>query len=574
MGTVASRPGSAHRRYTTLTRPTVAVAPAWRELLLLGAPALAGLLLRVAYIRHQALSGDEFHLVRAVLTLPLPDILITWQETDFCQPLAGVFRLLSDHGVMLTELRLRLPVLAAGALLPVVVPVLVRRRLGLRVAVILAWMLAAAPVLVLYSRLLRGYAPAILLSSMALAAFFAWWQRPGWRSAVAYASTAAAAIYFQLSTVTLVASPFAFAALMFASRRATPRLRNVAGLGLLAVAAVATFAVPGWETLAAQVAKAGAGGPGWSTFGTVARLQAGSASWLVAAAFWPGTLAGWLALRRRDAALACYTGIVAIVHLGGVLWLSPFGIGAPLVLNRYLLGLTPILLLWLAAGLAALRWSRFPRPAIVVAGILLLAAATGPLTDPTLSRTAFLSHRYHLDFVTGRPDLPAEGVPAFYRQLANGLAPGAIVEYPWSGPWFDDPLAPLYESIHGREVLVASPAPGLFDRRVRYRRLTRPGPVPFAASGARYVVVHRSPGEEARHALPATRAARQPALLEHLGREGSAMDSRLRRTWGAPVYTDEWISVWGLDQRRGPVRGALSDPAPPSAAPPATGRRR
>ncbi|MEN8182506.1 MAG: hypothetical protein ABFS46_08220 [Myxococcota bacterium] len=121
-----------------------------------------------------------------------------------------MYRGLLDLGVALDELRLRLPVLAAGIATVVLLPRAVQPWIGVGAARAFAWWLALSPALVLFSRVVRYYAPKVLLASLAAAAFAHWWTRRTRRSAFLYATLAAAAIH-----VHLFAAPFALAPLLF-----------------------------------------------------------------------------------------------------------------------------------------------------------------------------------------------------------------------------------------------------------------------------------------------------------------------------------------------------------------------
>ena len=58
-------------------------------------------------------AGDELHAVRAALSMPISEILVTYLPSDHCIPLSAFYRALLDLGVRLDELHLRLPVLAS-----------------------------------------------------------------------------------------------------------------------------------------------------------------------------------------------------------------------------------------------------------------------------------------------------------------------------------------------------------------------------------------------------------------------------------------------------------------------------
>jgi hypothetical protein len=345
-------------------------------------PVAAGAVPRLYRLGGQVLGGDELHAVRAALTHPLGALLATYQPTDTSLPLAALDRLLIDHGVPLSEALLRLPALAAGLLAPPLLALalaLSAPGLSRGTRLLWCWFLALSPLLVLYSRIARSYMPVVLLSAGAVLAFARWWPpagelassgrgRPG--AALAYVLLAALAVWFHLGAAPFVAAPLLFAlgdlgAARLARRRTAappgqrpgpPAGRGLARLALLAAALAAAcglFLLPARASLAALVAaKRQAQSVSAGTWMTVLRLEAGTASPLLAALFWAAAAGGLLVLLRRRPRLALYTATLVAVHLLGILLLSPLGLGNALVLDRYLLPALPVVLLWVAAGLA------------------------------------------------------------------------------------------------------------------------------------------------------------------------------------------------------------------------------
>ena len=57
----------------------------------LAAPVAAGMLVRCWNLLDQVANGDELHAVRAAVTLPLQQILVTYRPGDNCIPMAKDF---------------------------------------------------------------------------------------------------------------------------------------------------------------------------------------------------------------------------------------------------------------------------------------------------------------------------------------------------------------------------------------------------------------------------------------------------------------------------------------------------
>ena len=533
-------------------------------------PTAAGVALRLVNLHGQILGGDEQHAVREALELPVSRLLVTYQDTDFCQPLAAGYRLLLDSGVRLSEFELRLPVLLASIAAIVVLPLLLRHRLGPAAATVLAWLLALSPLLVLYGRMVRSYGLVVLVAAAAVASFDAWLAGRGRRYGAAWAVLAPAATYLHLLAAPMVAAPFVLAAGEYlVRRRPPPAWRELLAWGGLALAGVLAFVVPSWPSLSILIgSKEGASHPGLAVLPALLRLQAGSPAidgsphLLLVAVFWLLAATGLGLLLRRQPGFGLYTLGVAALHIGAVLVLAPLGIDQPLILNRYLLCLTPLLLAWVAAGLAH-PWPWLPAAARpVLAGVVLLALFLGgPLVDAERWRSSFVHHSDWLSFDQPLPALPPSAVPAVYHQIAADTAPGAVLEAPMSIVWRWSRTPYLYQLVHRRPVLgvVGDPA-FLLDPRLDLQNLLPAEPDALLASRARYLVVHQDLlAEEA--AVPASRWLRArlrrgqeiPGPWAELRSEAQTLTRRLRRQWGPPDVADERIRMWDLDRVRAQV---------------------
>jgi hypothetical protein len=581
------------------TSPPSGAPPASRAGLWLLAPFLVGTVLRLWNLPAQILGGDEMHAVRATLNSPsLGELLVTYRQADNCIPLSALYRLVVDAGGSLSEWVLRLPVLASGLLLLALAPLWIERRLGRHTAALFAWLLAVSPMLVLYSRIARSYLPMLALGGGAVAAFEAFWRtrRPRW--AAAYAVLAALAVWFHLGAGPFVAAPLAFAAADVALRpggreERLRRLAALAGAGLGFAAACALFLLPARESLAAVVAakhRAQAIPP--RTVLDMMLLQAGTGHSGVAALFWGLALGGLALLAIRRPRCGLYVLAVAAGQIAGILLLSPVGLAHPWVLDRYLLPVLPCLLLGIAYGLAEGGWparavrseggesqqgeeagaeretardearsSREGResPALAAAalrGLGLAGAAAfvslllvaGPFADRGFRRSSFM----HSDDMAGiylpRASLPEESIPALYRRLAAAGDGGAVIEYPWLFLWRFRAFY-IYQEIHGRRVLVATPQRLARRREVALANALPAEPAAFCGSGARYLIVHLHVArEDDRVRRPRDKPA--PALTRQLRRSlrlsGKRMSQELKRRWGPPFYADQDVEAWDL----------------------------
>ena len=115
--------------------------------------------------------------------------------------------------VGLSELGVRLPMLIAGLLALVVLPLLIRVMVGSTTALIFAALLAVSPVHIYFSRYARPYAITLLLSFTAISGFYLWWRGGRRSGAMIYCLAGAAAVYFHLAALPFVLAPLPWAAL-------------------------------------------------------------------------------------------------------------------------------------------------------------------------------------------------------------------------------------------------------------------------------------------------------------------------------------------------------------------------
>jgi hypothetical protein len=545
----------------------------------LGLIFVLGLIPRLWNLPAQVLSDDEMHTVRAAVSLPVSSLLVTYQLVDHCIPLSALWRALLDAGLRPSEMHLRGPALLCGALLLLAAPVWAARRIGPGTALALAALLALSPGLVFYSRIARSYAPAVLFSFGAVAAFEAWWRRPSWRAGALYVALAALAVWFHLGAATFVVAPFLFAAGDLLARRDRERLRPLIWLGLAIGCAFLAFLAPALESLLFLIlSKQGKGaGLGFAEILRVLQLEAGSARPAAAALFWLVTAFGFLRLFRVDRRLALYSATVVLGHLAGLLLLAPEAHDIPLVFQRYLLVALPWILLWPAAALGqpwpARRWRR-AQPALAAAALALLAAA-GPFAEPEIRRSSFAHHNDYVGYYAPRPKPRPRQMSRFYRMLAKAGPREAVLEYPWVPIWRLNRSFYLYQELHGRELVVSSPRKVLADPRLRFGNQVPATPEAFLSSRARWVVIHRDLGEEEER-WPEPGAYPQPEVLPRFRRlfryAGPSMIHRLRRAWGPPDQSDRWVAVWDLERVRFRRSRVIIDPARSSWPP--GGRRR
>ena len=540
-------------------RPAAGRRLGLRALLL---PVAVGLGLRLWNLPDQIVGDDELHAVRAALEMPIAELLVTWRQTDHSLPLSALYRVWLDFGGELSGAVLRVPPLLGSLLLLLVAPRWLAPLAGARVAMLWAWALAVAPMLVAYGNMVRSYSLTVALATCALLALGRYWNGDGRRFAAGYAACGALAIFFHLGSGPIVMAPLGLGVVLFSRRGDGSRARAI-GRGVLvpglAVAALAlAFLLPGAVTLRALIeSKAGAGGLDFSIVGEVLRLHAGSAWWFPALVFWGAALAGPWLLWARDCGIAALLAPAALVGQSvGLAVLAP-ELGSPTLAARAMLVTLPFSLLAFVAALDAGLVRRIPanligrRAGLAVLGAVSLLAS--PYADRGFWTTSFRHHDDYLIFTRARPKLPEASVPDFYRTLRGG-PPGGLVELPWHPFWGFGHAVPAYQERHGRSVVVANGeglarSPGLGLRTYR-----SDAPRSLLASGQRYAVVHLDLAGEERVARGARgfpdRTRPHPAIWQALRNEGARSRRELDSAWGPPDYEDGMIAVWDLERIR------------------------
>lgn len=526
----------------------------------LAAPVSVGLALRVWNLREQIVGDDELHAVRAAISMPLDQILVTWQQTDHSLPLTALYRLWLDAGGVLSESVLRAPALLGSLALLLVAPRLLAPLAGARVAWLWAWLLALSPMLVIYGRMVRSYSITVALTTCAVLAFARYGQGGGRRFGAVYVLCGAFAIFFHLGAGPVVVAPLGAGLLAIALQ---PRLVafGLPGIAWLAVGLLLTAGMmlaPGLDTLAALVgAKSGVGGLDLSIAWEVMRLHAGSAGSLVALGFWAVVAAGPVELwRRGQLLLALLVPTALLGHVAGLLVLAP-ELDSPILATRAFLVTLPMSLLGAAAGIDGVlaRW-RVDSGGRRAAALGCLAAAllwAGPYLDGGFWRSSFRQHDDYILFTRERPAITPATLPSFYRELGQHPE-GELVELPWHPFWGFGHAIPAYQEHHRRAVVVANSEPLARDPRVALQRYVLAEPAALLASGGRYAILHLDLELEERTA----RAARgrpdetrpHPKVWRALRREARRARQQLDAAWGPADYDDGVVVVWDLARVR------------------------
>lgn len=524
----------------------------FRSPLLWGALGI-GIALRSVGLFQQIMVGDETFAFRFARKTAFPGVLWAYEWGANSPAFNAWLRLFLELGVTPSELALRIPVLASGIALLVVVPWWMSRQLGNHVAVAVAWLLALSPVMVVYSRFMRPYMPLALLGTVAAGAFYDWWRTGRRAAGVTYALAAAGAVYVNLLGTPFVLAPFVFLALEAGLHgRATlpPRREVVVVAGLLG-AVLLVLVVPAWSDLLELLeihdkpAELGV-----RSVRAVVLLMSGTGTPLLALALWAAVVVGGVRLARLRPDLLRFLLVICVADIVAVPILASNGIAHPVLLCRYLIVIMVPILTLAALGLTAAAPVRLALAPLLLAAIGL----SGPLVDLNLYRNPLgLKHKFfRYDLRDEPPSRLAPPEP--YRILATG-PPGAVVECAFPLLFnFLEPLADYWE-VHRRPIQVVPILDHLNDPRLGLRSTAADQPQPLLDGDAAFVVVHRDWREEVGvERIPGSLSPRAGQFVERdlaaMRREADRLTEQLERSWGAPDVRDDAVAIWDLTRVR------------------------
>jgi Dolichyl-phosphate-mannose-protein mannosyltransferase len=526
----------------------------WRALLALAT--LCGAWLRLDQIGGQIIADDEWHSLHAVRDHSLAWILTHFGANDHGIPLTALDWLLAQT-IGLSELGMRcVPLVAGIAALPLLARLL-RPRIGERASLYFAWLLAFAPIEVLYSRMARPYEPVFVLTLLALLALQRWLAGGARAWAWVYACAAALAVWLHL-----VVAPFVFVPLLAGLRPGGAGTRGraaLARLGVLAACGTALLLAPAllgdFDSLQQRAL---AHAKGWPDAETSFQLFSGTFRPLCSFVFALAVLLGAFVLRRGH---AWATGLVlaSVAQVALVLLARPAVLEDPPVFVRYLLPVHGLWLLLAALGLERLdelarAEFRFLPRQLVGALLVALLYFGGPLR--TLPRPCNWTN--HQIFQTNYDPafaysfahmvLGLQALPPVYAELARDARPGDVLV---EAPWFAAShlcAYPVYQRVHRMPFRIGFVTPAdaplplgelrAQDPRFRFANFANVAELEeLRAQHVRFVVFHRD--------RPPNLDNPQNVDLRHV----ETWIARYRELVGPPRFEDARMAVFDLAPR-------------------------
>ena len=438
--------------------------------LVLAACALAaGAWLRAHGLSAQIVVDDEWHALHKLMRADLLDIVTHLDYADYSIPLTVYFRWLHDT-VGVTEWGMRAPMLAAGIALVAVAPALARSWAPLPVRATWAVLLAVSPLLVYFSRTARPYALTALLATVALIAFERWYRGERRRDAwgALYVGATFVAGWLHMTSLAFVLLPFAYFGARALRDGGGEPLRRLLRMGAAtALPLLLALAPPVANDWFMFTAKAGVDSVTPASAWRTALMLAGSAHATVAVLGGAAAAAGLVRVWRRDRVLAGYLLTVMAGGTLAILAARPNWVFHPLVFARYLVPALPLLLLLAAEGALALAPFLLRAPALGAAAAAAAGVALwhwGPLPAQGPGPNQFTGHlRHQFDYDDAHnpyvQKVPAEPVPAFYRELAKSRpASLKLIEAPWRLESHHNPHV-WYQQVHRQNVMIGLVTP-------------------------------------------------------------------------------------------------------------------
>lgn len=167
---------------------------------------LTGVILRLWHLSSQIPLDDEWHALNFVINRSFTDVLLQQGLGANSIPV-NVYAWLVLHTTGWSELLLRFPSIVAGVAALIVIPLLARNIWGNPVACVTTALLAVSPLVIFYSRVMRPYAPVMLLAMASILLTLLWQKDGRRRNLLLSALCGSLAIYYHLYAAIPVGVP-------------------------------------------------------------------------------------------------------------------------------------------------------------------------------------------------------------------------------------------------------------------------------------------------------------------------------------------------------------------------------
>ncbi|HEV7924014.1 MAG TPA: glycosyltransferase family 39 protein [Verrucomicrobiae bacterium] len=451
-----------------------------RYRIILGCIFVVGAYLRLHLLSSQILLDDEWHSIRAVTGKTLLDVLTGFDPVNNSSLPLNLYNLALYHTIGWSELTIRLPIILAGLVSLVALPLQIKQVFNERVSIAFACLLAISPFLVFYSRYDRPYGLTTLFCFSALLFSHQWLSTGKLAYAVGFVVTGLLAIYSNLLSIVAVATPFV-ACIGFGllqrlrpSAAARPAIK-ISFKTLFQVAAIfALFLLPYlWPVLRKSAELPWASGRlTLHTVQTAATLLSGTTCRPLNLIFFMLLMIGFIDLLRNNLLLGSIFVATICAYVALLLISRPLGMDEGAILLRYMIVVVPMSLAAVAVAVDGvlkqiqnLTWITRPTPTLCASLLLACLFAAGPLLalnvpPNNLANHAFFQTSYEaktwqntaLQFVYPSFVIRQDEIPPFYNWLGGQSNVSAIIEYPFDLCSYNN-LFYFYQHFHRKRIL-------------------------------------------------------------------------------------------------------------------------
>jgi len=428
----------------------------------LGLLFLPGAFLRLWHWSSQIILDDEWHALNFVFNRSFLDVFLQQGMGANSIPV-NVYSWIIMNTTGWSEPLLRLPSLVAGISALIVIPMLVRRIWGNSIACVFAALLAVSPVVIFYSRIMRPYAPAMLLATASVLLTLIWMQEGRRRDLLISAVCGSLAIYYHLYTAIPVGVPFLVAlvaaikpashrfGLILASKKPFSNILMAGGImtvidGLLVV--IPNVLNPWWSHGIHDMDKANL-----QTAVTVLSLISGTRNLVLMTIIMGLFLFGLVVIVRRSRILGIAIVLPFIMFSLVMAVTTQDGSHAGIQVARYGITFFPlsfvaiaVAVVWIGESLRA-HYSFFQRKYFLASSALVVWSpflATSPLWAIYTAPNNFTNHsayQYRYDPIQWQQRSPERdlspgismeyrNIPQFYFQISQLKTAKGVIEYP------------------------------------------------------------------------------------------------------------------------------------------------
>jgi len=555
----------------------------WISLWLFLPPLIVGAFLRAFQLSRQIPVGDEWHNLDAVWRLPFPGILCSF-DPRFSVPMVLWGKLLLNT-TGLSELGLYLPTFLCGLLTLGLFPVLIRPWVERRTRVLLTWILALSPMLILYSRFYRPYAFNVSLGFASLYFGWKWWNDKRRSFGVLYALSALLAIWIHVITAAFVLTPLLLMILLRRPAGGLPApipLRKMLGVTTFMSVSLILIALPilsASDVLGKKLARQMIGA---ATVRHAIELFSGIPALLPSVVLILLAIWGLVLLYQKNPGATTFVLIACLFQALSILLLAPTSIASALVFSRYLIPALPFFLLCVSTGFIALTGAVFGEKKkwlrrISLSLVLLALFFAGPLPRAFFRPNSWCTLTLSVEMLRGNSNARIRQCSSSFRENITEVSPfykalrslpaGSvrIAETPWffrltlnKEPWLQE--FHRQQSIIGLNSCIVDipPAKGSFPCALKgldFQNMVFLGE-DLEDVMLDFIVVHRnlltefSAGEVRRAGLIRKLKQQLPPVSE--------LVAYLRSHYGLPCYEDEELIVFSASSRGRQLVDSLS----------------